>query len=100
MKRLNQITSVVLVCIGTASLSLPQVKELRAVRFDNFTYPWNGLPDSMPMTWCWIDSPWRETVRLVRGTHKFVDSDAPAVVREHSPILRFDSAVYGDLAAC
>src|ERR1041384_3347151 len=96
MKNLIQMAAA-LISILIAYPSVPQTGQIRRVDFRYFSYPWDGLPDSTPMSWRWMDSSAKTKVRLANGLHKFIDPHAEEVVKEHSPALRLDSITYGDL---
>ncbi len=90
---------IILVFLAVVSMGFASAHESAIRHFDfmNFTYPWTGSVDFGYLTWHWTKSTPETKVRLTKGLHKFIDPDAPEVVREHSPALRLDSVTYGDL---
>lgn len=96
MNNLRRVASVLL-SILTACSVLAQSCGIRNVDFKNFMYSWDGLPQSTPMSWHWIETPPERKIRLAKGQHRFIDPRAPEIVREHPPVLTFDSVTYGDL---
>lgn len=89
------IASVILGAL-TAPPALSQASTIRQVDFKNFTYPWDE-PGGVPGSWQWLETSPKESFRLVRGIHRFIDPNDPEYERERAPGVRMTSVTYGDL---
>jgi len=83
------------------SRGAPKGTDIRSIDFKNFSFPWDddvaAAPSERVTPWHWIDSVPQSRIRVVNGVRHFRKPNQSRLEREHSPLLRVNSVIYGDL---
>jgi hypothetical protein len=92
--RLAPITLPIVLIFVMASVKAHSSKpEIHGVDFRNFSFPWKGLPTSVPSTWHWIATRPEKLIELKNGRYEFAP---PEEAESNRPSLVFREVVYGN----
>src|SRR5260370_13811464 len=72
-----------------------------SIDFKNLSFPWDddvaAAPSERVTPWHWIDPIPQSHIRVANGVRHFYKPSQSRLEREHSPLIRVNSVIYGDL---